>query len=103
MAKGTSAASDQAQSRQRFRKRRARAQAKVQTRQAAEVSRVQGLAVVHGHAAGIDIGSRSHWVCVGAGAAQEFPAHTDGLPAIVRHLRQQRVTTVAMESTGVYW
>jgi transposase len=103
MAKGKSASSDQEQSRQRFRQRRARAQAKVEARQAAEVRRVQGLAVVHAHAAGIDIGSWSHWVCVGEGATQEFPAHTDGLHAIVTHLRQQQVTTVAMESTGVYW
>jgi hypothetical protein len=41
--------------------------------------------VHHPHAAGIDIGSRSHWVCVGftTDAAscliREFPAHTDGL------------------------
>src|SRR5688572_4865199 len=87
MAKSTPAASGQAQARQRSRKRRARAQAKVEARQAAEVARVQGLAVVQEHAAGIDIGSRSHWVCAGEGAAEEFPAHTDGLHAIVGHLR----------------
>jgi hypothetical protein len=41
--------------------------------------------VQHPHAAGIDIGSRSHWVCVGfvtdadSRSIREFPAHTDGL------------------------
>jgi hypothetical protein len=103
MTKRQSTAADQQRSQQAFRKRRTRAHAKVEARQAAEVARVQGLAVVHEHAAGIDIGARSHWVCVGVGAAQEFPAHTEGLQAIVSHLRQQQVTTVAMESTGVYW
>jgi transposase len=87
----------------RFRRRRARAKGRLEDRQAAEVRRVEGLGVVNAHAAGIDIGSFSHWVCVGAGAAQEFPAHTDGLHAIVVHLREQQVTTVAMESTGIYW
>jgi hypothetical protein len=87
----------------RFRRRRGRAKGRLEDRQAAEIRRVEGLGVVNAHAAGIDIGSFSHWVCVGAGAAQEFPAHTDGLHAIVVHLREQQVTTVAMESTGIYW
>jgi transposase len=61
------------------------------------------------HAAGIDIGSRSHWLCVGYGTddqadcIREFPAHTDGLHQILAYLRQHGVTTVAMESTGIYW
>jgi hypothetical protein len=48
-----------------YRKRRAKAQVKVAAQAAAEVRRVEGLAVVNEHAAGFDIGSRSHWVCVG--------------------------------------
>jgi transposase len=63
-----------------------------------------GLPIVERHAAGIDIGSRSHWVSVGPQAEpREFPAHTDGLHEIVAWLRHHGVTTVAMESTGVYW
>ena len=60
-------------------------------------------------AAGIDIGSRSHWVCVGftteadSGLIQEFPAHTAGLKAIVAFLREHQVNTIALESTGIYW
>ncbi|HEY6546825.1 MAG TPA: IS110 family transposase [Vicinamibacteria bacterium] len=63
----------------------------------------------HPHAAGIDIGSRSHWVCVGftteaaSCLIQEFPAHTDGLKAIAAFLREHQVDTVALESTGIYW
>jgi transposase len=65
--------------------------------------------VQHPHAAGIDIGSRSHWVCVGFATAadscliQEFPAHTAGLKAIAAFLREHQVNTVALESTGIYW
>jgi hypothetical protein len=65
--------------------------------------------VQHPHAAGIDIGSRSHWVCVGftSDAAscliREFPAHTAGLKAIAAFLREHQVNTIALESTGVYW
>src|SRR5438552_2840438 len=80
-------------------RRRAQAQANVQARQQAEVRRLEGLPVVQAHAAGIDIGSRSHWACAGPDLTQEFPAHTEGLHALVAWPRQHQVTTVAMEST----
>jgi transposase len=92
-----------------YRQRRAKAQAKAAAQAEAEVRRVEGLAVVNEHAAGIDIGSRSHWVCVGftTDAAscliREFPAHTAGLKAIAAFLREHQVSTVAMESMGIYW
>ncbi|MCS7168083.1 MAG: transposase [Gemmatales bacterium] len=58
------------------------------------------------HAAGIDVGDASHWVCIGAdggdAAIREFPAHTPGLRALVAWPRQCGVTTVALESTGAY-
>src|SRR4029077_7801935 len=50
-----------------------------------------------------------HWVCVGftAEAAscliREFPAHTAGLKAIAAFLRERQVTSIALESTGIYW
>ena len=92
-----------------YRKRRAKAQAKATAQGEVEVRRVEGLSVLHGHAAGIDIGSRSHWVCVGVSADKdadvihEFSAYTEGLHEIVAYLRLYQVTTVAMESTGIYW
>jgi transposase len=66
------------------------------------------LPVVNRHAAGADIGSRSHWVCIDADGdeaqcVREFAAHTDGLLALLAWLREHQVTTLAMESTGVYW
>jgi transposase len=105
MAKRTSSA-DAAQQRKRFRQRKTNARANLQARQEAETRRVEGLPVTTPHAAGVDIGSWSHWVCVGADEAtqiREFPAHTDGLHSLVAFLHEHQVTTVAMESTGIYW
>jgi transposase len=92
-----------------YRKRRAKAQAKAAAKNDAEIRRVEGLPVLNRHAAGIDIGARSHWVCVGVNAdsdadvIREFLAYTEGLHDIVAFLRHNQVTTVAMESTGIYW
>src|SRR5262249_35685051 len=86
-----------------YRRRRARAQTKAAAQEAEAVRRVEGLSIVNPQAAGIDIGSRSHWVCVGNGVICEFSAYTEGLHEIVAFLRRYQVTTIAMESTGVYW
>lgn len=61
--------------------------------------------IVNPNAAGIDIGSRSHWVAVGQGEHQvrQFGVYNDDLKAIAQWLREHDVTTVAMESTGTYW
>jgi transposase len=63
--------------------------------------------MVNPHAAGIDIGSKEHWVAVPPGhdsvSVRCFSAFTEDLHAIAAWLKQCRVTTVAMESTGVYW
>ena len=64
------------------------------------------LPVQHPHAAGIDVGDTSHWVCVGAtpdaDPVREFPAHTPGLRDIAAWLRPCGVTTVAPEASGAY-
>src|SRR5262249_40565640 len=105
---GAQQAQAQAQ-RQAYRRRKARAKDQRQARQQREAAQVEALPVQHPHAAGIDVGSRSHWVCVGftteaaSCLIQEFPAHTAGLQAIAAFLREHQVTTVALESTGVYW
>ena len=51
--------------RQAHRRRKTRAKVQCEARQRREAARVEALPVQHPHAAGIDIGSRSHWVCVG--------------------------------------
>jgi transposase len=59
------------------------------------------------NAAGIDIGSDRHMVGVPAGrdevSVREFGAFTSDLHALADWLEKCGVTTVAMESTGVYW
>ena len=57
------------------------------------------------HAAGIDIGSRSHWVSVGPKEKdiREFGVFNEDLKALSNWLSENKITTVAMESTGTYW
>ena len=59
------------------------------------------------NAAGIDIGSREHAVAVPSGRDPEpvriFGTFTEDLQNIVSWLKECKITTVAMESTGVYW
>jgi transposase len=63
------------------------------------------LEVVNPHAAGIDIGSRSHWVAVGQDAqdVKEFGVYSQDHTALSDFLKKHEVRTVAMESTGTYW
>lgn len=70
-------------------------------------SQRQGLPVIHERAAGIDIGSRFHVVAVPVDLAEEsvqtFKAFTADLERMADWLVKLGITTVAMESTGVYW
>ncbi|MGB3668910.1 MAG: IS110 family transposase [Phormidesmis sp.] len=65
------------------------------------------ICAIHPHAAGIDIGAESHWVSVpperDSASVREFSCFTGDLYAMAAWLKQCGVTTVAMESTGVYW
>lgn len=58
-------------------------------------------------AAGIDVGGRSHFVAVPEGSCEqgvrEFTSFTDDLHRMADWLLECGVTTVAMESTGIYW
>ena len=65
------------------------------------------LPVLHPHAAGIDIGAREIYVAVPPGSdprpVRAFATFTDDLHALRDWLKACGVTSVAMESTGVYW
>lgn len=68
---------------------------------------VTAMAVAHPHAAGIDVGDASHWVCVDrtpddTDTVREFPALTHGLRELVDWLKHCGVTTVALEASGAY-
>lgn len=69
--------------------------------------RTAALTITHPNAAGIDIGSASHFVAVPPDRddqpVREFPSFTVDLHALADWLKASRVDTVAMESTGVYW
>src|SRR5712691_10850852 len=73
-----------------------------------ENQEVESLPVVRRKVAGIDIGSKLHWVCGptldGAGREQAtFGATTPELQSMAQWLKERNVESVAMESTGVYW
>ena len=62
---------------------------------------------IHLNAAGIDIGSASHWVAVPEDRdeqpVREFKSFTPDLYALADWFGVCGIETVAMESTGVYW
>jgi len=72
--------------------------------------RDQQLEMINPNAAGIDVASEEMWVCVPEdrvdqpqGNVRKFGAFTCDLYAIADWLQECGVTSVAMESTGIYW
>ena len=63
------------------------------------------LDIINPNCAGIDIGSKSHFVAVGHALedVKEFGVYADDLTAICLHLKDYGITSAAMESTGNYW
>lgn len=65
------------------------------------------LSTLNANAAGIDIGATFHVVAVPPGGDEEavrsFRSFTGDLHALADWLKSVGITTVAMESTGVYW
>src|SRR5262245_60119087 len=65
------------------------------------------LITLNPNAAGIDVGSDEMYVCVPADRDQpsirKFKSITSELRELICWLKQCRVETVAIESTGVYW
>lgn len=67
-----------------------------------------GFPVLRTDVAGIDVGSKVHWVCAPALVGQDrevasFEATTPGVEAMIAWLQARGVRSVALESTGVYW
>lgn len=67
----------------------------------------QGLPVLNPYAAGIDVGDTMHDVAISDGVSgfevREYPSFTEDIENLVGWLKSEGITTVAMESTGVYW
>jgi len=69
------------------------------------VDRFEKMPIVHPQAAGIDVGSKSHFVAVGQrkGDVKEYGVYTEDLHRLFKDLLNAGMTTVALESTGSYW
>ncbi len=63
------------------------------------------LKIINDLAAGIDVGSRSHFVAVGQELedVKEFGVYAEDLTELCEWLKKHGIRTVAMESTGDYW
>jgi len=75
---------------------------------AKEAQAIDGLPVIRRNVAGIDLGSKDHWVCAPSrdGSGREVAklgATTPELQRMVEWLKERQVESVALESTGVYW
>ncbi len=61
------------------------------------------LHVLHPHAAAVDVHSDNHVACVGPDQVRTFGAYSADLHALADWFAACGVTTVVLESTGVYW
>lgn len=69
---------------------------------------IEGLPVIRPNVAGIDLGSETHWVCAPKVdrtdvEVETFGATTPELERMAEWLKERKIESVAMESTGVYW
>jgi len=66
-----------------------------------------GLTIANPNSAGVDIGSRYHWVAVAPHLApnhiRKFSTFTADLDEICKWLKECKVESVCMESTSIYW
>jgi transposase len=61
------------------------------------------LHVVHPHAAAVDVHSDNHVACIGPDQVRTFGAYSADLVALADWFARAGVTSVVLESTGVYW
>ena len=69
---------------------------------------VEGLPVLRPNVAAIDLASETHWVCAPnvdrtGREVEQFGATTPELEQMAAWLKERKIESVAMESTGVYW
>src|ERR1700750_3097233 len=68
---------------------------------------LQGLSLIHPHAAGIDVGAKEHVVAVPLDRdpqpVRTFQAFTPDLHELAAWLKRCGIEAVALESTGIYW
>jgi len=61
--------------------------------------------IINPYCAGIDVGSRSHFVAIGQGEdeVREFGVYAEDLEALAAWLLENGIKSVDLESTGNYW
>jgi transposase len=69
------------------------------------MKQTEKMKIINPHAAGIDIGSKSHFVAIGQqnNQVKEFNVYSSGQKQIISYLKENGIKTIAMESTGSYW
>src|SRR5216117_299915 len=72
-----------------------------------QVPKLESLKQINPNAAGVDVGASELYVCVPEDRdprpVRVFQTFTSDLHEIAAWLKKCRVTSVAMESTGIYW
>ena len=58
---------------------------------------------IHAHGAGIDVGAKEIFVSIDGEQVVSFKTFTEDYHTCCRYLKENGITAVAMESTGVYW
>lgn len=80
---------------------------KVQEKNVKKKRHVEGLPVLNHQAAGIDVGDTKYDVAISDGPTgfetREYLSFTEDLEELVNWLLSEKITTVAIESTGIYW
>jgi transposase len=61
--------------------------------------------IINASCAGIDVGSRSHYVAIGQqdSDVREFGVYAEDLKTLCNWLLENKITSAALESTGAYW
>ena len=76
-------------------------------KKAVQIPKLESLKQINPNAAGVDVGASELYVCVPEGRTPKpvrvFQTFTCELQEIAAWLKQCGVTSVAMESTGIYW
>ena len=71
------------------------------------IKQTSSIKIINPNSAGIDVGSTSHFVAVPEGrdkeTVKEFECYTPDIKQMIVWLRQCKIETVVMESTGSYW
>jgi hypothetical protein len=69
------------------------------------MEKFEKMQILNPNAAGIDVGSKSHFVAIGQNEKDvyEFGVYSKDHLLLINMLMQNRITSIAMESTGSYW